>query len=161
MLTNISRVFGNNSILNEEKAMHVSRMLTLEVGLEKDKYAVDEPIVVQCTVTNISQDMINLKPVLFMDLVIYLKYEDGKNVAPFGPKILLRELLQKGDIIELLPGKSFSYKRTINNKTYFMPTSIGKYELYAVYQNGMDDLGKIRLWTGELKSNIVKFEIIK
>jgi len=137
----------------------MSEILKLEIEIDKHVYSIGQPITVQCTIINFGKNTIKLKPILFNDLEIYLKYgEDGESV-PFGPIILLKELIRKSGIIKIGPEQPHSFIRTINEKAYVMPTRIGKYELYIVYQNRMDNLEKIKLWTGEVKSNIVKFEI--
>ncbi len=40
-----------------------------------------------------------------------------------------------------------------------MPNKIGQYELYIIYHNMIENLYGIEFLIGEVKSNVVKFEI--
>lgn len=159
ILINISCASSNNLIPNKEDIIQMSNILKLNIELNKQVYSLEEPIVIQCTIINLENNTINLKPILFMDLEIHLKYENEKEIVPFGPKVLLKELLRGEDIIKLESGRSYSFSKTIDKKIYVMPSKFGRYELFAIYRNLTKELERIKLWTGEIKSNTVEFEI--
>jgi hypothetical protein len=159
IIINISCAYSSGSLINEEDSVSMSKKLQLEISLDKQYYTVEEPIIVKGSIINLNDCAISLKPLLFMDIMIYLKYENNNETVPFGPKVLLNELLQKEDIIKLNPEETFSFVRTIDKKMYVTPKKIGRYELYIIYRNGLKDLGNIELWVGETKSNTVMFEI--
>jgi hypothetical protein len=137
----------------------MSQKLKLEINLNKQYYNLEEPISIKGAITNLSDSEVNLKPLLFMDILVHLKHESDNEILPFGPKILLNELLQKQDIIRLIPQEPFTFERIIDKKMYVMPTKIGRYELYITYRNALKNLEGIELWVGEIKSNTVSFEI--
>lgn len=101
LLINAFCVSDNNLTLTGENNM--SEILKLEIKLGKHIYNTGEPILIECNIINIGQNSINLSPILFNDLEIYLKFENDKEFLPFGPKILLKERLRKEDIIKLKP----------------------------------------------------------
>lgn len=150
---------SNDSLKTKEDISPMSEKLKLEIELDKQLYKIEDPIIIKCNISNLGHDSINLHPILFMDLLINLKYQDSPEVMPFGPKILLKELIRKEDIIKLDPGEIYSFKRTVSKDTYIMPSKAGHYEFYVTYSNLVKELGGIKLWVGEIKSNTVKFEI--
>jgi hypothetical protein len=100
-----------------------------------------------------------LPPILFLDLRIFLTRENEGQILPFGPKVFTLESIRKEDVITLLSGTSHPFERTITKELYFMPNKVGRYQLYAVYNNKTESIEEIKLWTGELKSNNLDFEI--
>lgn len=144
---------------NKEDFVDTPQLLQLEIGINKQEYKLEESIILKCNITNLGETTINLKPILFMDIEIHLKYRNEEGVLPFGPKVLLNELLRKEDVIKLNPRDSYSFIRTIDKRNYLIPNKVGQYELYVIYRNLMNELGGIKLWTGEVKSNTVMFEI--
>lgn len=114
---------------------------------------------IKVKIENLAKGAINLAPILTMSLLVHLKYEDGE-VIPSAPLILLRELVRKENIIKLHPDEPHVFERQISKPLhYIMPNKIGQYELYVIYSNEMENLEGIELWVGEIKSNVVKFEI--
>lgn len=161
ILTTFCYAIDNNLRKIREDISAMKEQLRLEIELDKQVYKVEEPIIIKCKITNLGQNSINLHPFLFMDLLVNLKYKDSSEIVPFGPKILLKELIKKDDIVKLKSGEFYSLKRTVSKETYIMPSKVGYYELYVVYRNVVDELDRIKLWTGEIRSNIVQLEITK
>lgn len=159
ILMNVCCAISNDLVEPKEDTLFMNGQLKLEIELDKQIYKVEEPILIKCKISNLSQSLVNLHPILFMDLLVCLKYEDGKKVVPFGPIILLKELIRKEGIIKLEPEQSYSFVRRVDKERYLMPNKIGRYELYALYSNIIKEFEEIKLWVGELKSNVVKFEI--
>ena len=154
MFINISYGYGKH---NEGKK-HMNGQLELEIELDKEAYRVEESIKVKCSIKNVSKDTVYLPPPLFMNLIVYLKYQEGQEV-PFGPKVLFSEIVKKEDIIKLQPNESYRFERIVSKELYFMPNKVGQVELFVLYRNKTEGMEEIKLWTGELKSNVVKFEI--
>lgn len=159
ILTTICCATGNELPKTKEDTLVMNEQLKLEIELDKPVYKIEEPIIIECKIINLSKDTIKLHPILFMDLLVTLKYKDSSEIVPFGPKILLKELVRKDDIVELKSGEFHSYKKTISQETYIMPSKLGHYELYVIYNNVIKELDRIKLWVGEIKSNIVTFQM--
>ena len=138
----------------------MTEQLKLEIELDKTIYKPEESIMIKVKIENLAKGAINLAPILTMSLLIYLKYEEEQKVVPLEPLILLRELVRKENIIRLHPDESHVFERQISKTLhYIMPNKVGRYELYVIYDNKMENLEGIELWIGEIKSNVVKFEI--
>ena len=155
VLINISCAL-NARITGDKQCM--TEQLKLEIELDKKVYKPEEPIIIRGKIENLMKKTINLAPVLFMDLLVYLKH-DGQEVVPFGPIVVFYEIITKERIAKLQAGESYSFKRVIHKETYMMPTKIGQYEMYVTYSNMTENLEGIELWVGEIMSNVVKFEI--
>jgi hypothetical protein len=159
VVTNISFALSNRLVKDKEDKQYMTEQLKLEIELNNKIYKLNEPIMIKGKIENLTKKTIYLSPVLFMDLLVYLKYEDEQEVVPFGPKVLLYELIKKENIIKLQAGESHHFERIISKELYIMPNKIGQYELYVIYSNKMGNLEGIELWTGELKSNVIRFEV--
>ncbi|MCF6159319.1 MAG: hypothetical protein E3K32_12305 [wastewater metagenome] len=155
MFINISYGYGKH---NGGGKKHMSVQLELGIELDKEAYRVEEPIKIKCSIKNVSKDMVYLPPPLFMNLIVYLKYQEGQAV-PFGPKVLFSEIIKKEAIIKLQPNESYYFERIISKELYFMPNKVGQVELFVLYRNKTEDMEEIKFWNGELKSNVVTFEI--
>lgn len=95
VLINISCALGNRLVRDKEGKQYMTGQLKLEIELDKTIYKPEEPIRIKGKIENLIKETIYLKPVLFMDLLVNLKYEDGREIAPFGPIVLISELIKK------------------------------------------------------------------
>ncbi|MBM2834874.1 MAG: hypothetical protein HW406_2035 [Candidatus Brocadiaceae bacterium] len=155
---NISCALSNRPVRDREVKQYMTEQLKLEIELYKTIYKPEEPIIIKGKIENLSKGTINLAPVLDMGLDIYLKY-DWHEVTSFGPIFLCFRLIRKESIIKLQAGESHHFKRIISTEEYIMPNKIGQYELYIIYHNMTENLYGIEFLIGEVKSNVVKFEI--
>jgi hypothetical protein len=117
--------------------------LSLIIEADKRVYQIEEPIIVNCQINNLSPVEIFLLQMLFESLQIYLRNEDEGQEYRLRPIIHLFEIIEKEEVIHLKPHSSFSFQRTINKRFYSMPKKIGKCQLYAIYGNKMEQLGGI------------------
>ena len=149
----------DNSIITDNKEALMNNQLEIVIDLNRKTYKLGEPIIINGEIKNLTNNTINLAPMLYMNLLVYLKFEDKNTAIPFGPKILLQEIIKKEDITELSPGASYSFRRIISKEMYLMPKETGEYELYVEYSNKTTQIEEKRLWEGKLKSNTVKFRL--
>lgn len=160
LLMNLSCALSDQVIGRSKEAYMVSQ-LKLEIEIDKKSYKLEEAIAINCTIKNIGSDLVNLHPILFDDIVIYVKHEDEFEPRVLGSFIFVNEIWDKEDIIALQPDEAHFFKKIVNKGAYSMPTKIGEYELYIIYWTGLKELDKIKLWTGRIESNTVQFEITK
>jgi hypothetical protein len=122
-------------------------------------YELEEPIHVRFEIKNIGHTNVFLSPAL-VHITFFLKHEDEHKEVPLGSRILGTRLIRKEDILRLKSGSTYSFERSIMRQLYFnLPNRIGKFQLYAVYYNGLEHLDNVQVWTGELRSNLLEFEI--
>jgi hypothetical protein len=148
----------NNVDFDKERAVNMGEPLKLAIELSKRNYTLDESITVKCRIENLQGEEVNLK-LLSSDISVYLRYEADKTFSRWDSLMLPRELLNEGSIKKIGSGESYYLEEVISKETYPMPKKSGKYELYAMYRNGMKKLKGIKLWLGEVRSNTIEFEI--
>ncbi len=140
--------------------LYIQDQLKLLIKLEKNWYELEVPIPVKCEIENVGQTNVFLYPTLSIDITLYIEHHDDAKPAPLSSRFLDTLIIRKEDIVRLQPGSTFLVEKEISRKEYFRyPDRKGKYELYAVYHNRREHLENIQVWTGELRSNILEFEV--
>lgn len=140
--------------------LYLQDQLKLTIKLENTSYELEVPIPVKCEIENVGQTNVFLYPSLSSDITLYLKHQDERKATPLSYRFLYTLIIRKEDIVRLQPGGTFLVQKEINRKLYFRyPDRKGKYELYAVYHNRLEHLENIQVWTGELRSNILAFQV--
>jgi hypothetical protein len=137
-----------------------SDQLRLLIEIDKNVYAPEERILLKCRIENGTKTTAFLHPLVRSDIDIFLKHESQQHEVPLGSRMLGTQMIRKEDIIIMPAGASFAFELSIIKDWYFnVPREIGKYQLDVIYKNRMESVENMRVWTGELKSNIVEFQI--
>ncbi|MFA6349747.1 MAG: hypothetical protein WCY12_02305 [Candidatus Omnitrophota bacterium] len=153
-------VLAEDLVSNRGDTMSGKSDLVFEVELAKQTYKIDESITLKCKLKNIGEEVINLMPNFSTDTIIYLKRENQDQAVPFAPRILPKILIKKDRIIELMPKQFYYFEIVLCKEIFIMPRESGHYKLYLVNRSLMREFEGIRIWTGEIESNIVSFELI-
>jgi len=141
--------------------VNVSEPLDIKITIDKNIFELSEPIILTWSIHNKSTSFITLPPILFMDFMVDVEYEDLSEPHHFGPRILSFGDISKKNIVKLKPGETRTFTRTIDKSTYFMPEKIGRYKLFGEYSNKLERMDDVIFWRGSVKSNDMHFQIVE
>ncbi len=141
---------GNNGIVER---------LQFAIEMDKETYRVGEDIVFNCIFENLSEQIIYLAPGLFGNLKCYVRNEEETEEVELAPTTYGHPFASKQDIFNLYPKAKYIVERRLEKSYYLLPTGIMKYKFFVIYRQVMDEYLGVKVCKGELRSNMVQFEI--
>lgn len=161
MMVSCCAGMGHGDLTGKEETSHWDDAMNLEFMIELDKsvYRVGDVIELSCSLKNAGSTQITLGPIFYMNVKVFL----GKKGQPLGlldPHVLMREKTIGRKPIILSPGQTHEFKRSLGRDWYTLPDTVGGYSLHAVYESQSPEFQGAKVWTGQVKSNTVDFELI-
>jgi hypothetical protein len=140
--------------------------LTLSINADKSIYQLGEAVRVSVILTNSGgvDILVNKRmalnfpdaPKTARDLSFTIEGPLGK-LAPFIARVNVRPT-RPNDFILLSPDETVEIFYDIESLYYL--EDIGSYSIFAIYQNALDPDEITNAWKGELKSNVIVFEVV-
>ena len=140
-------------------------MLTLELDLDQDIYQPGAPVTVDLTLANTGPDPALVKsrlalnaplvPAAFRDIAFVVTDPAGSALA-FNARVNVG-LPKAKDFKDLAAGEIIVREYAIDQ--FYTLAGPGRYTVQAVYQNQSDPPDGRAAWQGELRSNLIAFEV--
>jgi len=160
----------SSSEQNEASALAKQSALTLTIGLDRAAYQKATPILITVKLTNVGDSSIIINNRMLPGYTTEEKRKIDKKstlryyiYSPSGGEVRFElryeaPLVGPKDFISLAPKDSFQINFDLR-KGFVFPDESGHYTIYVVYYNYFDPSWFSKAWKGELKSNVVNFEI--
>ena len=148
VLLNVIMAIGNG-----EHYAYCQNNPTIEIKMTLDKkyYEVGEAIKVTCEIINMSNSSVWLPPLQIVD-VKFTMYRDDSEILYFcSPNMPFYGFNEHG-FIDVLPGHSHMFKRTLDKNTYKIPSDAGEYKLCINYENNKKSMRNTDFWVGKISS---------